>query len=124
MAVIRKLLEKLAADISAISVLLSDMSGMRLLEIGAAPQAFGPAVEPLLATAFSTAAQIARQLKEQESRTLFLQEGARYDIYVFNVGQRFILTLIFDKNVNAGKLGTVWIYAKQATRHLQATLEK
>ncbi len=124
MSVIQTLLGNLAVEVGAHCVLLSDTVGMRLFEVGAVPPAIGPAIEPLLSTAFSTADQLARLLKEQEARSLFLHEGTRYDIYAFNVGQRFILTLIFDKNENAGKLGAVWVYAKRAIRQLQITLEQ
>ena len=124
MNVIQTLLGALAADVGAQCVLLSDTVGMRLFEVGAIPPAIGAAIEPLLSTAFSTAGQLARLLKEQEARSLFMHEGVRYDIYAFNVGQRFILTLIFDKNVNAGSPGTVWGYAQRAARQLQMTLEQ
>ena len=124
MNVIQILLGNLAGEVGAHCVLLSDTVGMRLFEVGVVPPAIGPAIEPLLSTAFSTADQLARLLKEQEARSLFLHEGTRYDIYAFNVGQRFILTLIFDKNENAGKLGAVWVYAKRAIRQLQITLEQ
>ncbi len=53
-----------------------------------------------------------------------MHEGTRYEIYAFNVGQRFILTVVFDKNVNAGKLGSVWVYTRRVIRQLETTIEK
>ncbi len=122
MAVIQNLLATLAEETKAECILLSDSVGMRLLEVGTPPPAFAPIVEPLLATSFSTAGQLARQLREPEARSLYMHEGVHYDIYAFNVGQRFILTLVFDKKVNPGQIGTVWVYAKRGIRQLETTL--
>lgn len=123
-ATIRALLTTLATDVGAQAVLLSDTAGMVLLEVGELTNIMTRALGPLLATSFSTATEISRQLREQDSNALYLHEGARYDIYAFNVGYRFILTLIFDKDIGPSKLGSVWVYAKRATRQLQLTLER
>lgn len=121
---IQTLLVSLAAETSAGCVLLGDAAGMRLVEVGAVPPAFGPVVEPLLATSFSTAGQLARLLKEPEARSLYMHEGVHYDIYAFNVGQSFILTIVFDKQVNPGQIGAVWVYAKRVIRQLETILER
>ncbi len=123
-AAIRALMSTLATDVGAQSVLLSDTAGMVLLESGEVPDIMTRALGPLLATSFSTATEISRQLRETESNALYLHEGARYDIYAFNVGYRFILTLIFDKDAGGSKLGSVWVYAKRATRQLEMMLNR
>ncbi len=122
MAILQSLLSGLIADTNAQCVLVSDTVGMRLMEAGTVPLDFGMGIEPLLATSFSTAGQLARQLKEPEARSLYMHEGVRYDIYVFNIGQRYILTLVFDKSINAGQLGSVWVYTKRVIRQLEGAL--
>lgn len=117
------MLTTLATDVGAQAVLLSDMAGMVLLRVGSVANILPEILGPLLATNFSASIELSRQLRDQEPNALYLHEGARYDIYAFNVGYRFILTLIFDKEVGSSKLGSVWVYAKRVTRQLQQMLE-
>ena len=124
MATVQKLLEGLAAEVAAQSVLLLDTSGMRLAEVGVAPPVLAHLIGPLLATSFSTEAELARLLHDQEPSALHLYEGARYEVFSFNVGYGYILTIIFDKQVAGVKVGSVWVFAKRASRQLQAILEK
>ncbi len=119
---IRTLLKMLVDDVGAQSVMLSDMAGMVLMEVGDRPNVMTYAVGPLLAMSFSTAAELSRQLGEQEANALYFHEGTNYDIYAFNVGYRFILTLILAKHSGASKLGSVWVYAKRVTRQIQLAL--
>ena len=73
-------------------------------------------------TSFSTAGQIAQMLREEESASLFMHEGAHYDLYCFDVLQRFMLVIVFDKGASTAKIGSVWVYAKRAIRDIQEVL--
>lgn len=123
LSVLNKLLEILAKEVGAQCVLLSDPAGMVLVQWGALPSVVMEMTGPLLATSFSTANQLARHLQEQDSSAVYIHEGSRYDIYAFNISYRVILILMFDKRVNPGKLGTVWVYAKRAMKQLQQILK-
>lgn len=123
LSVLNKLLELLAKEVGAQCVLLSDPAGMVLVQWGALPSVVMEMTGPLLATSFSTANQLARHLQEQDSSAVYIHEGSRYDIYAFNISYRVILILMFDKRVNPGKLGTVWVYAKRAMKQLQQILK-
>jgi predicted regulator of Ras-like GTPase activity (Roadblock/LC7/MglB family) len=76
----------------------------------------------LLATTFSATSQLARQLGEQRARAAYIHEGERFDLYAFHLDSRLSLLIIFDKRLNAGKLGTVWVYARRAMRQIQQIL--
>jgi CheY-like chemotaxis protein/predicted regulator of Ras-like GTPase activity (Roadblock/LC7/MglB family) len=121
--VLNKLLELLAKEVGAQCVLLSDPAGMVLVQWGALPSVVMEMTGPLLATSFSTASQLARHLQEQDSSAVYIHEGNRYDIYAFNISYRVILIVMFDKRVNPGKLGTVWVYAKRTMRQLEQILK-
>jgi predicted regulator of Ras-like GTPase activity (Roadblock/LC7/MglB family) len=96
---------------------------MVLVQWGSLPSVVMEMTGPLLATSFSTAHQLARHLQEQDSSAVYIHEGTRYDIYAFNISYRVILIVMFDKRVNPGKLGTVWVYAKRAMKQLQQILK-
>jgi DNA-binding NarL/FixJ family response regulator/predicted regulator of Ras-like GTPase activity (Roadblock/LC7/MglB family) len=123
LSILNKLLELLAKEVGAQCVLLSDPAGMVLVQWGSLPSVVMEMTGPLLATSFSTAHQLARHLQEQDSSAVYIHEGTRYDIYAFNISYRVILIVMFDKRVNPGKLGTVWVYAKRAMKQLQQILK-
>jgi len=123
MNVLTKLLELLAKEVEAQSVLLTDLAGMVLVRSGALPGVAMEMVGPLIATSFSTTSQLGPFLQEQESNAMYIHEGTRYDIYAFNISNRVVMVVMFDKRIAPGKLGTVWVYAKRAMRQLQHILK-
>ena len=119
---IRSRLEALWQDVGAQCILLADRAGMVLTEVGITAGLPTMILLPLLSTSFSTAGQIAQMLREEESASLFMHEGAHYDLYCFDVLQRFMLVIVFDKAASAAKIGSVWVYAKRAIRDIQEVL--
>jgi len=81
-------------------------------------------VLPLLSTGFSTTGEVARQLHETDATSVYIHEGANVDLYCFDVMQRFLLVLVFNKKVASSKIGAVWINAKRAIRELRDAFEK
>jgi DNA-binding NarL/FixJ family response regulator len=119
---IRARLESLWQDVGAQAILLADRAGMVLAEVGITAGLPTMILLPLLSTSFSTAGQIAQMLREEESASLFMHEGMHYDLYCFDVLQRFMLVIVFDTAASAAKIGSVWVYAKRAIRDIQEVL--
>jgi DNA-binding NarL/FixJ family response regulator len=119
---IRNRLDVLWQDVGAQCILLADRAGMMLTEIGITAGLPTMILLPLLSTSFSTAGQIAQILREEESASLFMHEGMHYDLYCFDVLQRFMLVIVFDKAASTAKIGSVWVYAKRAIRDIQEVL--
>ncbi|NOK62100.1 MAG: response regulator [Chloroflexi bacterium AL-W] len=119
---IRNRMSELLDDVGAQCILLTDRAGMVLTEVGKTAELPTIILLPLLSTSFSTAGQISQVLQETESSALYMQEGSHYDLYCFDVLQRYMLVLIFDKVASATKIGTVWVYAKRAIRNMQDML--
>jgi DNA-binding NarL/FixJ family response regulator len=121
---IRRRLSDLAQELGSDCILLTDRSGMPLVEVGSSSGLPMMILGPLLSTSFSTAGELSRQLREQEATTLYMHEGARYDLYCFDINQRFLIVIVFDKNTSGSrtKIGSVWVYAKRAIRDLQDAL--
>jgi hypothetical protein len=99
--------------------MLTDRAGMVLLEVGAATNLPMMIVLPLLSTGFSTTGEVARQLHEEDATSVYIHEGQGVDLYCFDVMQRFLLVLVFNKKVASSKIGAVWINAKRAIRELR-----
>jgi len=119
---IRNRLTELQQEVGSQCIVLADRAGMPLTEIGAVGGLPTMILLPLLSTTFSTAGQISQVLREGDSSALYMQEGTHYDLYCFDVSQRFMLVLIFDKAASATKIGTAWVYAKRAIRDMQEML--
>lgn len=119
---IRSRMEALSKDVGSQCILLTDQAGMMLTEVGTTARLPMMILLPLLSTSFSTAGQISQVLREEESTALYMQEGTNYDLYCFDVLQRFMMVLVFDKTVSTAKIGPVWVYAKRAIRDIQEFL--
>ncbi len=121
--VLLRLLDLVAKEVGAQSVLLIDPAGMVLVQSGALPGVVMELIGPMLATSFSTTSQLARHLQDKNTNATYVHEGDRYDIYAFNISYRVSLLIMFDKRINPGKLGTVWVYAKRAMKQMQQILK-
>ncbi len=115
-------LKELGMQLGAQATVLTDRWGVPLVQEGHTSLPLPPFL-PLLATSFSTMVDYTRQLHSDQGSGLYMHEGDRYDIYIFDVGKRFLLVMIFDKDIAVSKLGSVWVYAKRAVRELADELE-
>jgi CheY-like chemotaxis protein len=121
---IRAVMSQLAKDLGTQSVMLTDRAGMALVEVGSATDLPMMIVLPLLSTGFATTGEVARQLHEDDPTSVYIHEGASVDLYCFDVMQRFLLVLVFNKKVASSKIGAVWINAKRTIRELREAFGK
>lgn len=121
---IRSVMNQLSQDLGTQSVMLTDRAGMVLVEVGSAHNLPMMIVLPLLSTGFATTGEVARQLREDDPTSVYIHEGASVDLYCFDVMQRFLLVLVFNKKVASSKIGAVWINAKRAIRDLRDAFDR
>ncbi len=122
LAPIQSIMSRLAQDLGTQCIMLTDRAGMVLVEVGTTHDLPTMILLPLLSTSFSTTGEVARQLHEEDATTLYIHEGLNYDLYCFDIVQRFLLVLVFNKKVATSKIGTVWISTKRAIRELHDAL--
>ncbi|WP_298816436.1 response regulator [Chloroflexus sp.] len=123
-AAIRSVMSQLGQDLGTQSIMLTDRAGMILVETGDKGNLPLMVVLPLLSTGFSTTGEVARQLREEDATSVYIHEGANIDLYCFDVAQRFLLVLVFNKRVASSKIGAVWVNAKRAIRELRDVLAR
>ncbi|GIV90184.1 MAG: response regulator [Chloroflexus sp.] len=123
-AAIRSIMGQLGQDLGTQSIMLTDRAGMILVETGDKSNLPLMVVLPLLSTGFSTTGEVARQLREEDATSVYIHEGVNIDLYCFDVAQRFLLVLVFNKRVASSKIGAVWVNAKRAIRELREVLAK
>jgi CheY-like chemotaxis protein len=111
-------LSDLRFEVGAQYVLLADIFGELVAEVGVTTELDTATLVSLLAGSYSTTFEMARQLGESRSFNLNFHKGERYDIYSSNVGDNFFLVILLDGQVGPSRVGMVWLYAKRAIEKL------
>ena len=116
-------LDDLRHEIGALCIFMADMRGRHLAEVGDSTGFDAPALLSLLAGGFTVSGKLARQFGSGRAINLNLHEGSRYDIYSISVGDNLFLAIIYDRRVQASRVGIVWLYARRAVERLLSTLQ-
>lgn len=111
-------LSDLRFEVGAQCVLLADILGELVAEVGVTTGVDTATLVSLLAGGYATTFEMARQLGESRSFNLNFHKGERYDIYSSNVGDNFLLVILCDRQVRPSRVGMVWLYAKRAIEKL------
>jgi hypothetical protein len=115
---ITKCLSNLRFETGAQCILLADEVGQLIAKVGLTEGLDVTTLVSLLAGGFATTFEIFRHLGDREAFNLKFHEGATYDIYSANVGDRLFLTLIFDRRAQTSRIGVVWLYTKRTIQEL------
>ena len=119
---INKLLANLRFEVGAQCVLLADLAGQVVSEVGITDRLDAGTLMPLIADGFTTAFKMAQYLSDEETFNLNFYEGKNYDIYSTSVGDNLLLTLVFDRRKQPSRIGMVRLYAKRTIGDLLAVL--
>jgi len=111
-------LSNLRVELSAACVLLADVSGQLITDVGVTEGLDISNLVSLLAGGFVSTREMARYLGEKEGMNLHFHEGELFDIYAANVGNDLFLILLFDRSVQTSRIGMVWLYTKRAISEL------
>lgn len=120
-AIVRQL-DDLRRDVGARCIFLADMQGQRLAEVGNTEGLDAATLLSLLAGGFATSGELARQFGSGQAINLNFHEGSRHEIYSANVGEALFLIMIYDRRVQASRIGIVWFYTQQAIESLLSVL--
>jgi predicted regulator of Ras-like GTPase activity (Roadblock/LC7/MglB family) len=112
---IDRVLEEFLRLAGASSIMLVDKEGHMITRAGKTPTFDTDTISALVAGSFSATREMARLLGEKEFSALYHQ-GERDNIQLSLVGDRTILTVIFDDSTT---LGMVRLYATDAVRKLE-----
>lgn len=122
MDAVNRALSNLRFEVGAHCVILADVQGHIVGEVGIRQGLETGTLIPLVASGLTSVSGIAQYLQDQETFNLHCYEGKKYDIYSTTVGDDLFLTLIFDRSKQPSRIGMVWLYAKRTTQDLLKTL--
>jgi DNA-binding response OmpR family regulator len=120
-AIVRQL-DDLRRDVGARCIFLADMQGQRLAEAGNTEGLDAATLLSLLAGGFATSGELARQFGSGQAINLNFHEGSRHEIYSANVGESLFLIMIYDRQIQASRIGIVWFYTQQAIESLLSVI--
>jgi CheY-like chemotaxis protein len=72
----------------------------------------------LVAGGFATAAEISRCLGDENTKNLNFHDGSDWEIYSASLSNEICMILLFDKKTQSGRIGMVWLCAKQTMQTL------
>lgn len=115
-------LEAFRAAAGAMDVLLVDLAG-HLIEERGTPDSYDPSiVSVLLASGMAAAIEMAQVLERAGGTSIFLHEGARFDLYAVTISEDVVLALVFDRGQGNPRIGTVYLRLKRAIEDLRHLL--
>ena len=116
--VIAHQLDRLRYDVGARCILLADMQGQRLVEVGDVSSLDTVTLLSLLAGGFAANVELARQFGSGEAVNFNFHEGVHYEIYSANVGDNLFLAIVYDRRVQTSRIGIVWLYTRRTIERL------
>ncbi|MFZ5516313.1 MAG: roadblock/LC7 domain-containing protein [Candidatus Zhuqueibacterota bacterium] len=117
---ISEILSELATKTRARTIIFADMNGHPITQRGNAADLNISNMAALAAGDFSATSEIAKIIGEKQQFKFIYHEGEKYNVYLSNVGDNFLLILIFDSQT---ALGMIRIYTKRAIDALHLLLD-
>jgi len=112
---VMELMEELKTDVGARFLFLSDAGGRVLARSGEPDTLVLEEIVPLLGGGISTIIEVGRALDGNVNTiNLTYREGDRENLFIVNIGQQILLTIVVEQTRYSSKLGSVWYYARKA----------
>ena len=112
---ISEVVTELASKTRAKTIIFSDMNGHPITQRGATSDMDIPGLSALAAGDFSATAEMAKIIGENNQFKFIFHEGEKTNTYLSNVGDDFLLIIVFDSQT---ALGMIRIYTKRAINTL------
>ena len=112
---IENVLAMLQRKTQANCILLADISGQLISQTGALNQLEMNHFAALAASNMAATTEMAKMVGEKKRFKLLFHEGECKNVYLSNVGDSFLLVVVFSASV---QIGLVRLYTKQAVERL------
>lgn len=113
------LLEQLQINAGTRGVLLINSTGAPICVVGQLDSSKVAYISRMVASNFYASAELSNFIDNQAVFGATFYEGDNYNLYVCDVNDKFLLTIIFDSRLRPG---AVWFYAKQTAAALAPLL--
>jgi CheY-like chemotaxis protein/predicted regulator of Ras-like GTPase activity (Roadblock/LC7/MglB family) len=117
--VLRSRLEELRREIGAQCVLASASHGTLIAQAGVLAGLDMQQLLSLAADGCVTSAAMSHYLGGDHISNLNYFEGKSHDIYTANVHDDLFIVIVFDRRMQASRIGIVWLYVRRAIESLR-----
>lgn len=118
---IAEVLSDLASKTRAKTIIFADMNGHPITQRGQTTEINIPNMAALAAGDFAATAEMSKMIGEKQQFKYLYHEGEKTNIYLSNVGDNFLLVIIFDADI---ALGMIRIFTKRAINTLKEILSQ
>ncbi len=116
---IADVLADLSSKTRAKTIIFADMNGHPITQRGQTTEINIPNMAALAAGGFAATSEMAKMVGEKKRFKYIFHEGEKTNIYLLNVGEGFLLVVIFDADI---ALGMIRIFTKRAIDTLSELL--
>ncbi len=118
---IAEILSDLASKTRARTIIFADINGHPITQRGQSAEIDIPGMSALAAADFAATAEMSKMVGEAKRFNYIYHEGQKTNIYLSNVGDNFLLIIIFDVNI---ALGMIRIFTKRTIDSLKEIVLK
>jgi len=115
-------LDRLRHEINAHAIILSDMQGQRIGEVGASLNIDTVTLLSLLAGSLSIDNELSHHFGSGQGVSPSYHQGKHFEIYWTPVNKDFFLVIIYDRRIAESRMGLVRLYTRRAIEALNSTL--
>lgn len=116
---ISEILSDLSSKTRAKTIIFADSNGHPITQRGQTSEINIPNMAALAAGDFAATAEMAKMIGEKQRFKYLFHEGDKTNIYLSNVGDHFLLIIIFDSNI---ALGMIRVFTKRTIDNLTKIL--
>ena len=118
---IAEILSDLASKTRARTIIFADINGHPITQRGQSTEIDIPAMAALAAADFSATSEMSKMIGEGQRFKYIYHEGQKTNIYLCNVGDHFLLIIVFDAQI---ALGMIRIFTKRTIDSLGEIFQK
>lgn len=116
--VVTERVNALRVDTGAQYAMLVDVHGHSLATSGRVSNLETAQVASLLSKELRNFYALSQLLRAPQPFGISYQAGAGHDLYTINVGENYLVALIFEGRRGRGQIGAVWVYARRSIKGL------
>jgi hypothetical protein len=111
-------LNSLRYNTGAKCVILSDVTGQPITQVGVTEGLDIANLISLLAGSFAVIFEMSKYLGEKNTSNLNFHEGPIYAVYSANVGDKLFMAIFYERRVKTGRIGMDWLYIRRTVPKL------
>ncbi len=113
-------IEALRESVQARQAMVFNGAGHLITQAGEPDDARAPVLGSLLAGILAASYEVARQLEEEPTFSVFFHEGDHLELFSAPIDADALLFLIRDRGGEAPRVGAVWLALKRAVHEIRA----